>query len=144
MLIGVTATAAILTPMVPAALGASAAPPTTAKVAWSPCYQWLAAELGADTPVRYECAQVPVPLDHDVPNGASIQIAMVRIPASGPESRIGSLFLNPGGPGGSGIDFTIFAGPFLYTDEVRARFDIVGFDPRGIGRSTQLRGRVDR
>ena len=89
MLNGVTATAAILTPMVPAALGASAAPPTTAKVAWSPCYQWLAAELGADTPVRYECAQVPVPLDHDVPNGASIQIAMVRIPASGPESRIG-------------------------------------------------------
>ena len=127
-------------PMVPSALAASPAPPkATATVAWSPCYQWLAAGQGPDSPVRYECAQVPVPLDHDVPNGASIQIAMVRIPASDSQNRIGSLFLNPGGPGGSGIDFTIFAGPFLYTDEVRARFDIVGFDPRGIGRSTQLR-----
>ena len=139
LLIGVSAAAAALTPMVPAALRASAAPPAAATVAWSPCYQWLAVEQSADSPVRYECAQVPVPLDHDRPNGASIQIAMVRIPASDPQNRIGSLFLNPGGPGGSGIDFTIFAGPFLYTDEVRARFDIVGFDPRGIGRSTQLR-----
>ena len=50
-----------------------------------------------------------------------------------------SLFLNPGGPGGSGVDFTLFAGPSLYTDEVRARFDLVGFDPRGTNRSTALR-----
>ena len=56
-----------------------------------------------------------------------------------PAHRIGSLVLNPGGPGGSGVDFVRFAGPFLFTDQVRARFDLVGFDPRGINRSHQLR-----
>jgi pimeloyl-ACP methyl ester carboxylesterase len=64
---------------------------------------------------------------------------MVRLPATDSAQRIGSLFLNPGGPGGSGVDFVLGAGPFLYADEVRERFDIVGFDPRGIGRSTALR-----
>ena len=56
-----------------------------------------------------------------------------------PRRRIGSLFLNPGGPGGSGVDFLVGVGAILYTDEVRARFDLVGFDPRGIIRSTPLR-----
>ena len=64
---------------------------------------------------------------------------MVRLPATDPSRRIGSLFLNPGGPGGSGVEFVLFAGPFLFTDEVRARFDLVGFDPRGIIRSKPLR-----
>ena len=55
-------------------------------------------------------------------------------PAAGhdPSERIGSMFFNPGGPGGSGVDFLQAAGPFLYSDEVRARFDLVGFDPRGV------------
>ena len=61
-------------------------------------------------------------------------------PAAGhrPGRRIGSLFLNPGGPGGSGVGFVWAAGQFLYSDEVRARFDLVGFDPRGVARSTPL------
>ena len=80
-----------------------------------------------------------MPLDHARPRGAAISIAVIRLPATDPTRRIGSLFLNPGGPGGSGVDFTLFAGPFLYTEEVRARFDLVGFDPRGIMRSTALR-----
>jgi pimeloyl-ACP methyl ester carboxylesterase len=78
-------------------------------------------------------------VDYDQPNGATISLAVVRLPASDPAHRIGSLFLNPGGPGGSGVDFAVFAGPFLYNDSVRAHFDLVGFDPRGIGRSTALR-----
>lgn len=139
LLVGAAAVAAVLAPTTPSALAVSEAPlPATTTVAWSPCYQWLA-EHDPESGLRYECAQVPVPLDHDQPNGASIQVQMVRIPASDTEHRIGSLFLNPGGPGGSGINFALFAGPFLYTPEVRARFDVVGFDPRGIGRSTQLR-----
>src|SRR4029079_17186374 len=86
----------------------------------------------------FECARVSVPLDYDRPAGAKISIALTRLPATDPRHRIGSLFLNPGGPGGSGVDFVVDVGPFLYTDEVRARFDLVGFDPRGIMRSNAL------
>jgi pimeloyl-ACP methyl ester carboxylesterase len=107
------------------------AAPAIPPVAWSPCYR----EFGAP----FECGTVQVPLDHDNPAGASVSIALVRLPAGDPAARIGSLFLNPGGPGGSGVDFVLFLGPFLYTSEVRARFDLVGFDPRGISRSTALR-----
>lgn len=106
--------------------GAAAPKP---KIAWSPCNR----DLGP-----FECGTVQVPLDYDTPRG-TISIAVVRLPAADPSRRIGSLFLNPGGPGGSGVEFTLFAGPFLYSDEVRARFDLVGFDPRGIGRSTAFR-----
>jgi len=87
----------------------------------------------------YQCGSVRVPLDYDNPGGERISIALVRLPATNPAKRLGSLFLNPGGPGGSGADFVLGAGQFLYTEEVRARFDLVGFDPRGIGRSDGLR-----
>jgi pimeloyl-ACP methyl ester carboxylesterase len=109
---------------------ASSALASPTKIAWSKCYSALG---------PFECGTVQVPLDYDSPNGATISLALVRLPASDPARRIGSLFLNPGGPGGSGVDFTLFAGPVLYTDEVRARFDLVGFDPRGTNRSTALR-----
>ena len=98
---------------------------------WNPCYR----KFG----YPFECTTVQVPLDYSNPGQASISIAMIRLPASNPAERIGSLFLNPGGPGGSGFDFALFVSPFLYTEEVRARFDIVGFDPRGVQRSTALR-----
>jgi len=101
--------------------------PAKPKIAWSPCYE------------RFQCATVKVPLDYDRPRRGRISIALARLPATDRARRIGSLFLNPGGPGGSGVDFLVGAGPFLYTDEVRARFDLVGFDPRGIIRSTPLR-----
>src|SRR5206468_397080 len=52
--------------------------------------------------------------------------------------KLGSIFLNPGGPGGSGVDLVELAGPLLFSNEVRAQFDLVGFDPRGIARSTPL------
>ena len=87
---------------------------------------------------RFFCGEVAVPLDYDRPNGAQISIAVAKLPATDPARRIGSLFINPGGPGGSGVDFVLGAGPFLFTPEVRARFDIVGFYPRGIYRSTPL------
>jgi pimeloyl-ACP methyl ester carboxylesterase len=87
----------------------------------------------------FQCATAVVPLDYDRPKGKQITLALARLPASGPGRKLGSLFLNPGGPGGSGVDFLFGAGPFLYSDEVRARFDLVGFDPRGIIRSTPLR-----
>src|SRR4051812_24373077 len=102
-----------------------------AKLRWTPCH--------ADVGPRFECAVAQVPLDYDRPRGEAISIALTRLPATDPTRRIGSLFLNPGGPGGSGVDFVLFARPELYTPEGRAGFDLVGFDPRGIVRSTPLR-----
>jgi len=109
---------------------------------WSPCYQAVAADFadqGLD--VEYECTQINVPLDWNHSNGSTIQLALVRIPASDVENYRGSLFLNPGGPGGSGVDFALGFGPFaqFVGGPVANHYDIVGFDPRGIGRSTPLR-----
>ncbi|HEU0295856.1 MAG TPA: alpha/beta hydrolase [Anaerolineales bacterium] len=112
-----------------AAAPAKAAPPKP-KVTWSPCYQ----QFG----LPFECGTVQVPLDYDDPGVGSISIALIRLPASDPSQRIGSLFFNPGGPGGSGVDFILFAAA-VFPEEMRAHFDMVGFDPRGIARSTALR-----
>jgi pimeloyl-ACP methyl ester carboxylesterase len=98
----------------------------------------------------FECGSLSVPLvytgdndDQDRAEGnddgsARISLAVIRLPASDRPHRIGSMFINPGGPGGSGVDFALFA-RFLFSPEILARFDVVGFDPRGIFRSTQLR-----
>ena len=118
--------ASLVVGLIGAAPPAAAAPPG---IAWAPCFR----DFGP-----FECAQVPVPLDYDDPNGATISIALLRLPASDPNGAIGSLFVNPGGPGGSGVEFALFAGPFLQSIGLSS-FDIVGFDPRGIGRSTALR-----
>jgi len=111
---------------------------------WSPCFQREQAELATFYPPElglptFECTTVQVPLDHDEPRGGTISISMVRLPALDPANRIGSLFLNPGGPGGSGVEFAVFGAPFLYSLELRKKFDVIGFDPRGIGRSTALK-----
>ncbi|GAA4580049.1 alpha/beta hydrolase [Planotetraspora phitsanulokensis] len=90
----------------------------------------------ADCGEGFECAKVKVPLDYAKPSGEQIEISAIRLPASG--ERMGSLFINPGGPGASGIEYTR-AAPFLFTDDLRARFDIVGFDPRGVGESAPVR-----
>ncbi|HSJ90783.1 MAG TPA: alpha/beta fold hydrolase, partial [Ilumatobacter sp.] len=99
-------------------------------IRWSPCHR----DLGP-----FECGLVNVPLDHDEPAGARTQIAVVRLPASNPSERIGSLFINPGGPGGSGVDVVLFAGQFLFPAPVNEHFDLVGFDPRGVARSAGVR-----
>ncbi|MEU3018320.1 alpha/beta hydrolase [Nocardiopsis sp. NPDC007018] len=83
-----------------------------------------------------ECAVFEVPLDYDDPDGERIEIAVKRLPATGGDAT-GSLLVNPGGPGGSGHDFVDHA-PYTVSEAVRERFDVVGFDPRGVGRSTPL------
>ncbi|HEX4818559.1 MAG TPA: alpha/beta hydrolase [Acidimicrobiales bacterium] len=82
------------------------------------------------------CASVKVPLDYTNPTGPTIDIAVNEIPARDASQRIGSLLVNPGGPGGSGIDFV--AGGIDLPSKVLDRFDVVGFDPRGVGKSTRL------
>ena len=85
-----------------------------------------------------DCATVLVPLDYDRPNGRKIELSLARYPASQPNRKKGTLFVNPGGPGGSGVALVQggFA-PFL-DQQLRGRFDIVGFDPRGVAGSTPI------
>jgi pimeloyl-ACP methyl ester carboxylesterase len=86
----------------------------------------------------FECATVKVPLDYTRPEGEQIELAVVRLPARKRSERIGSLVTNPGGPGGSGVEFVRQAGS-LFGRDVRDRFDLVGFDPRGVGESDPVR-----
>jgi pimeloyl-ACP methyl ester carboxylesterase len=86
----------------------------------------------------FECATVQAPLDWDEPDAGSIDLALRRAPATGDEgSRIGSLLINPGGPGSSGVDFVEYA-QTTFSDRVLAAYDLVGFDPRGVGRSSAV------
>jgi pimeloyl-ACP methyl ester carboxylesterase len=93
-----------------------------------PELDWRACDDG------FECATAQVPLDHDNPRGRTIELALIRDPADDPEQRIGSLFLNPGGPGISGVEFLREAPP-IARQIVGRRFDLVSFDPRGVGAS---------
>ena len=86
----------------------------------------------------FRCATATLPLDYDHPKGATTKVALLKRPASNPKAKIGTLFVNPGGPGGSGTDLALYATSLLSPD-VLARFDVVGFDPRGVNASTQVR-----
>lgn len=79
---------------------------------------------------------VTVPLDWSDPAGETIEIAVARHRASG-EAR-GSLLMNPGGPGGSGYDFVAYSADYVVTSDVLREFDVIGFDPRGVGRSAPV------
>jgi pimeloyl-ACP methyl ester carboxylesterase len=95
------------------------------KLRWGPC--------PAGTPAEYQCTTARVPLSYRDPRGKTIELALGRLPAANPARRIGSLFWNPGGPGGSGRI------PPAFSAALHERFDIVGFDPRGIADSTPLK-----
>lgn len=83
----------------------------------------------------FECATLTVPLDYTQPQGQTIDLALLRAPAS--ETAQGSLLVNPGGPGASGVDYAQMAGMIISAD-VRAVYDVVGFDPRGVARSAPI------
>lgn len=110
----------------------------------------VAAEVDAPIPEldwescgeQFECAEPLVPLDYDEPDGATVKLALLRRPADDPDQRIGTLFVNPGGPGGRATTFVPFVAELLGPD-IRDRFDIIGIDPRGIGGSTRMRCRSD-
>jgi pimeloyl-ACP methyl ester carboxylesterase len=85
----------------------------------------------------FECATVTVPLDYADPTGETIALALLKVPATDPARRIGSLFVNPGGPGASGLDYAA-AADAIVSPAVRAVYDVVGFDPRGVGESTPV------
>lgn len=84
-----------------------------------------------------ECTKLTVPVDYAKPDGETLEIAVLRVPASGKAK--GSLLVNPGGPGGSGVSYARAAGfGGVVSEPVRRAYDIVGFDPRGVGRSSPI------
>jgi len=83
----------------------------------------------------FQCATARVPLDYRHPRGRAIELAVIRHRAAGPGRRIGSLFFNPGGPGDRGTTFLPAEYPF-FPAQVRQHFDVVSWDPRGVGQST--------
>ena len=105
------------------------------KVEWYDCVAAAGVERSAEK-TGFQCAKVAVPLDYSQPDGQTIEIAMKKHLATG-STRQGTLFVNPGGPGASGVDSvgatatTTFAG-------VQKAYDIIGFDPRGVGSSTAI------
>jgi len=86
---------------------------------------------------QHKCATLRVPLDYADPDGRTISIALLKVPAADRKGRVGSLVVNPGGPGGSGVDYAATAGA-SFGNELLRGFDVVGFDPRGVGDSTPL------
>ena len=78
-----------------------------------------------------------VPLDYEHPDGKTITIAVKKLPALDGDAEHGSLFTNPGGPGGSGIR-ELEAQATALPEELRAGYDVVGFDPRGVEQSTPI------
>ena len=92
------------------------------------------------TGTAFQCATVTVPLDYDNPQGKTITVALKKLPATTPSPR-GSVFLNPGGPGVSGISAIEYQAELYKTgdlSEVLANYDVIGFDPRGVGQSTPI------
>ncbi|MDZ4267087.1 MAG: alpha/beta hydrolase [Mycobacterium sp.] len=138
-LVVATTAAAVLTP------AASAAPPTQTDApystvpVWSSCAQFVNDTSRLPTA---QCGTVAVPVDYTKPQGAQAQLAIIKVPATGP--RIGMLVVNPGGPGASAVDTVAGMGAALAGSPIAQRFDLVGIDPRGVGHSTpELRCRTD-
>ena len=106
------------------------------QIAFGPCAPYATSavdeQLFADD--RFDCARVQVPLDYTDPDGPRGEVALLRAKARG--EKIGSLLVNPGGPGGSGMNFVAALGPIWDNTPVGERFDVIGFDPRGVGAST--------
>jgi pimeloyl-ACP methyl ester carboxylesterase len=83
------------------------------------------------------CATALAPLDYDNPNGPKVVLDLAKVPAKQQSKKLGTLFVNPGGPGGSSTDFAQWA-PSLLGTTVQNRYDVVGVDPRGVGRSSMM------
>src|SRR3712207_1658437 len=125
-----------------AAATTSAAPePEAAPIEWTDCNeqirQIVAGRAGSERDLSFECGRTEVPISYDEPQGATLPLFMVRVISGTQTDRIGSLVVNPGGPGASGAEAAIGLA-LRMPEEVLGRFDIVGFDPRGVGLSTPV------
>ncbi|SOB86261.1 alpha/beta hydrolase [Streptomyces sp. 1331.2] len=105
------------------------------QLAWAACPK--DPQNDADTSAL-QCATLKVPLDYTAPATGTLDVAVVRNPATQPDQRIGSLLLNPGGPGGSGVQMVTY-GPKRFDGPLHDRYDLVGFDPRGVAGTSPLK-----
>ncbi|WP_049559884.1 alpha/beta hydrolase [Nonomuraea sp. SBT364] len=115
----------------------------TGTVAWSPCTDLTGADGKPMAPdPAIECGKVAVPLDYAKPGGETIDLALIRVKATG--DKLGSLVFNFGGPGGSGVDTLALARQAFAG--LGASYDLVSFDPRGVDRSSGVKcgGQVDK
>lgn len=118
------------------------------KLDWRKCPAPSEAEGGGTPPsplpggIAWECSFMDVPLDYDKPDGDTIELALIRAKARNADQRIGSLIFNFGGPGGSGVS-TLPAAAADYAT-LHTRYDLVSFDPRGVGRSAAVECQDDK
>ncbi|MGK5694078.1 alpha/beta hydrolase [Streptomyces sp. URMC 128] len=140
---GILATAALLvsacssgssTTSATAAEAALVALPRSTPAALTPYYAQKPAWHDCGVP-GFECATIKAPLDYAEPTAGDVRLAVTRKKATGPGKRLGSLLVNPGGPGGSAIGYVQAYAGIGYPAEVRARYDMVAVDPRGVARS---------
>ncbi|WP_217711303.1 alpha/beta hydrolase [Actinomadura sp. NAK00032] len=135
--VGTAVSTAVGTAPIPPA-GALSSAPAAPPLKWTRCTGLPTPPPGGDPlPAGLRCATLRVPLDRARPSGATIGLALVKVPATDRRHRIGSLLFNFGGPGGAGVDTLVqLAGEYA---ALRTRYDLVGFDPRGVGRSAPVR-----
>ena len=102
-------------------------------IRWHPC--------GPGQPSNLQCGRLSVPLDYSQPHGAKITLGFNRLRARDRAHRVGSLIVNPGGPGGAGSDVVAVEafGKHLWHPALHQRFDLIGMDPRGTGMSTRVK-----
>jgi pimeloyl-ACP methyl ester carboxylesterase len=107
------------------------------KLTWGGCSPYVTTpdDQKAYANPDVQCTYLEVPLDYAKPNDKTVQIGLLRRSASDPSQRIGSLVINPGGPGGSGMSAAASRVDLIGSNELGRRFDFVGFDPRGVGSS---------
>jgi pimeloyl-ACP methyl ester carboxylesterase len=122
----------------------STAPPAEAEaepVEWTDCdadiQRLIEGRPGSERDLRFECGRTTVPISYDEPAGDRLPLFLVRAVSAAQTDRIGSLLVNPGGPGASGADAAIGMA-LTMPDSVLNRFDLVGFDPRGVGSSQRV------
>ncbi|MGY1829771.1 alpha/beta hydrolase [Geodermatophilus sp. SYSU D01180] len=124
-----------------AAASSTPTEPEAAPITWTDCdaeiTELVAGTPGSERDLAFECGRTEVPIDHDDPGSATLPLFLVRATLAGQTDRIGSLLVNPGGPGSSGADAALSLALSLPEDVLR-RFDLVGFDPRGVGLSTPV------
>ena len=119
--------------LVAGVLAATAGNPTASAAVPASTISWSACTDEALAAAKAECGFLEVPLDWSKPSGEKIQVAVSRVKATAAKSQ-GPMLINPGGPGGSGLPFSAYLKRVL-PPEVSAQFDLIGFDPRGVGAS---------